>query len=123
MRALYPERRYTLIFGMLGSKDAAGSLEYLLPQAARVAVTRPQVEGKRATEPGELADVVAGLGYQGPLEVYPDVVQALQSVLGQAEQDEIVLITGSLYMIGQARGYWVSPQQLLVEAEQGLRYL
>ena len=63
------------------------------------------------------------MGYDGPLDVYSDVMQALESVLQDAKPDEIVLITGSLYMIGQARGYWVSPQRLLIEAEQGLRYL
>jgi dihydrofolate synthase/folylpolyglutamate synthase len=123
MRALYPDQAYTLIFGMLGTKDAANSLAYLLPQAARVVVTRPLVKGKRATEPDELADIVRDLGYGRPLDVYPDVLQAMDEVLAQAGPGHLVLITGSLYMIGEARGYWISPQRLLVEAEQGLRYL
>lgn len=123
MRALYPDRKYTLIFGMLGTKDAANSLSYLLPQSMRVAVTRPLVKGKRATEPEELADVVRGLGYSRALDVYPNVLQAMQEVLGQTAPDELIVITGSLYMIGEAREYWVSSQRLLIEAEQGLRYL
>ena len=118
MRALYSDRSYTLVFGMLGTKDAESSLRYLLPQAARVAVTRPLVKGKRATEPEEMADVVRGLEPDVPLEVYPSVRQAMDAV-----PDDMVLITGSLYMIGEAREYWVTSQQLLIEAEQGVRYL
>jgi dihydrofolate synthase/folylpolyglutamate synthase len=123
MRALYPDRNYTLIFGMLGTKDAAGSLSHLLPRATRVAVTRPLVKGKRATEPEELADVVRDLEYDGALDVYPNVLQAMDEVLGQAGPDDLVLITGSLYMIGEAREYWVTSQRLLIEAEQRVRYL
>jgi len=123
MQTLYPDRNYTLIFGMLGTKDAANSLSYLLPRSTRVAVTRPLVKGKRATEPEELADVIRGLGYGKTLDVYPNVLQAMEEVLGQAAPDDLILITGSLYMLGEAREYWVSSQRLLIEAEQGLRYL
>jgi dihydrofolate synthase/folylpolyglutamate synthase len=123
LRTLYPDRTYTLIFGMLGTKDAASSLAHLVPRAARVAVTRPHVEGKRATEPHELAEVVTSVGYDGPLGVYPGVMDALGEMLKDAAPNDLIVITGSLYMIGEARGYWVNPQRLLIEAEQRLRYL
>jgi len=86
-------------------------------------VTQPQVKGKRATEPSEMADIVRGLAYTGSLEVYPDVLQGMDEVLGKAGPDDLILITGSLYMIGEAREYWITSERLLVEAEQGLRYL
>jgi folylpolyglutamate synthase/dihydropteroate synthase len=70
-----------------------------------------------------MADVVRELGYDRAVEVYPDVLQAMDAVLGRSRPDDLILITGSLYMIGEARGYWISPQRLLIEAEQGLRYL
>jgi dihydrofolate synthase/folylpolyglutamate synthase len=123
MHALYSDRDYTLVFGMLGTKDAANSLAHLLPQASRVAVTQPLVKGKRAAEPSELADVVRALDSGKPLDVYPSVTDALVDVLGGAASGDLVLVTGSLYMIGEAREYWVPSQRLLIEAERGLRYL
>jgi dihydrofolate synthase/folylpolyglutamate synthase len=88
-----------------------------------VAVTRPLVKGKRATEPEALADIVRESEYDRLLDVYPDVLQAMEDVLDQAAADDLILITGSLYMLGEAREYWVRSQRLLIEAEQGLRYL
>ena len=61
--------------------------------------------------------------YAGTMHTDADVLQAMQDVLSQAAPDDLILITGSLYILGEAREYWVSSQQLLIEAEQGLRYL
>ena len=123
LQSLYPDRAYTLVFGMLSAKDVEASLQHLLPMSTRFVAVRPQVVGKRTMEASEMAEIVRGMGYRRPIDVYPRVGEALAAVMPEARPDEFVLVTGSLYMLGEARDYWVKPRDLLVDAELGRRYV
>jgi dihydrofolate synthase/folylpolyglutamate synthase len=117
MAELYPNTSFTLICGMLRSKDTSQSLKHLLSQSKRIVTVKPQVVGRACMEAADLAGVVRGIGYTGPIDVLPDVTQALDTILAKAKPDDMILVTGSLYMLGEARNHWVSPESLLIEAE------
>jgi dihydrofolate synthase/folylpolyglutamate synthase len=117
MAELYPDTRFTLICGMLQSKDASQSLRPLLPGAKRVVTVKPQVLGRNRLEASHLAETIRGIGYTGALDVLADVTQALDLILPKAGAEDVILVTGSLYMVGEARNYWVKPETLLIEAE------
>jgi dihydrofolate synthase/folylpolyglutamate synthase len=117
MAELYPHSSFTLICGMLRSKDAAQSVKHLLPRARRVVAVTPHAVGRASLDAAELAGIIRNIGYAGRVDVYPDVIQALDVVLESAGPGETILVTGSLYMVGEARGYWVKPETLLIEAE------
>jgi dihydrofolate synthase/folylpolyglutamate synthase len=114
---LYPNTSFTLICGMLCSKDTSQSLKHLLSQSRRVVTVKPQVLGRACVEASDLAGVVRDIGYAGPIDTFPDVTQALDTILAEAKPDDMILVTGSLYMLGEARSYWVSPESLLIESE------
>lgn len=114
---LYPGKKFILICGMLGTKDASFSFSSLIPNAKRIITTKPQVVGKPGIEALELANIIKAIGYDEKIDVYSDVLKAIDVVLKEAKQDDIILITGSLYMLGKARNYWVHPESLLLEAE------
>jgi len=90
--------RFSVVFGLLGERDVGDVLAPLLPRAARVIFTRAR--SARAVEPGRLARRAAGRFPDRPFEVAPDLAAALASA---ARYDEPVLITGSLYLVGEAR--------------------
>ncbi len=92
-------RRLRLIFGAMADKDIRGMLAEILPLADEVIVTAPKL--KRAASPEVLAEIVS------PFDIEPvvcqDVSTALEKVSSEMAQDEVLLITGSFFLIGEAK--------------------
>jgi dihydrofolate synthase/folylpolyglutamate synthase len=84
-------RPLRLVFGALQDKDAAAMLGALAPLAASVHFCAP--DSPRAIPPQELAAWAPGA-------VHPDVASAVRAA--QAEGG-VVLVCGSLYLVGEAR--------------------
>jgi len=95
----FPGRSIFLVIGMLGDKERARVAAELASVARAVVVTRP--DNPRASNWQELADEVRK--YTSEVYLLEDTGEAVRKALALAGQDEIVLITGSLYMVGNAR--------------------
>ncbi len=85
-----------LIFGAMKDKDIAGVMEILVPRAAQVIFTRAAVQ--RSEDPENLARMARPLHEH--ITVVPDPGQALEQALAQAEQQDVVLVAGSLILVG-----------------------
>jgi dihydrofolate synthase/folylpolyglutamate synthase len=92
-------RSLILILGILRDKDHRGIIERLVPLADRVVVTRPQYA--RAMDIMSLADEVRPL--HGNVTVTPTVGEAIASARQAAGEDDLIIVTGSLYTVGDAR--------------------
>jgi len=90
------ERRVVLVFAVMADKDWRAMLEPLLERSARVIVTRV---GRRAADPQALADALQG---RVPALAVDDAPTALRAALSSAGPDEAVLVTGSLFLVGEA---------------------
>jgi len=117
MEKLYPDKSYYLIVGMLATKDAKQSLAHLLPQAKKVIATKPHLIGKPSTSSQQIAQIVKEGKPEIEVDQYDTALEAVQQVIEEAASDDIILITGSLYMLGEARIYWYPTDQILFEAE------
>jgi folylpolyglutamate synthase/dihydropteroate synthase len=53
----------------------------------------------------QLAEIAAH--HAANFEIIPDADQAVAATRAQAAPDDIICITGSLYLVGQLRHYWV----------------
>lgn len=92
------ERRRTIIVtGAMSDKDHRAILEALGPLADELVLTRPAYD--RSAEPEELARVAAGLGYR--FEIERDLMRAVELGRRKAEKDDLVVITGSLFIVGE----------------------
>lgn len=111
---LFPGRRTVLVLGMLSAKEADGILRELAPLAELTVATAPSVLFKPAVPPEELARRIAALGGQCLWE--PDPRTALARALDAAGPDDLVCVTGSLYLVGAVREHWVSTDALLTAA-------
>jgi hypothetical protein len=60
-------------------------------------------DSPRAVDAAELAAVAGDLG--AVVEIEPDVSTAVDRALQLAEDDDLILITGSLYVVGAARAH------------------
>jgi dihydrofolate synthase/folylpolyglutamate synthase len=85
-----------MLFGAMREKALDAMLPRLLPCVDAVIVTRPAVE--RAADPIELARQIEALGRT--VEVVPDVGEALARARERAGAEQFVLVTGSLYLVG-----------------------
>lgn len=99
MRESFRWGRLWLVASILGDKDVAGVLAHLVPLADEVIVTRN--ESPRAAPVERLAKEVEALGRRPQVE--PVVEDAVRSTLDRAGEDDCVLVTGSLYTVGEAR--------------------
>jgi len=97
----FPGRRVTLIFGASSDKDVSGMLAELLGPGTgvkRVIVT--QAVHPRAQDPEELADLVSAYGITP--EVVSSVGQAVRRALSSAQADDVILASGSLFIVAEA---------------------
>jgi len=95
-----PHRRPWCVLGVLREKDAEGIVAALDPVVERFVVT--QSHNPRARAADELAAVV-----QGVTGAWPEITSDIASALTHAREhagDAGVIVTGSLYTVGEARG-------------------
>jgi len=90
-----------LVLGIMADKDIEHVMAPLLPLARALYLTRPVYE--RAAEPGRLAE--AAQAFRGPIQVISTLPEAIEAARAAAKKDELVLITGSLFTVGEARAY------------------
>jgi dihydrofolate synthase/folylpolyglutamate synthase len=100
-----PGRAHVLVVGMLGGKSAHEMLEALDAASARLVVTCPP-PSPRAQPAEEVAAAARALGCRAVAT--GSVNEALELALKEAADDDLVLVTGSLYVVGAARTALVS---------------
>lgn len=114
LRQLWPHRRLILVLGVLASKDVGDILVELVPHADLVIATAPQVIGKPSTPPEDLARVVRRLGTSAQVE--PEPRAAIERAVALARTDDLVCVTGSLYLVGAVRERWFPTEEVLRQA-------
>lgn len=92
-------KRLILVFGVLDDKDYAGMLKKLLSLADSVIITRPAIG--RAVSPAGLLPLVGQ--YRKRVRIVEKSDEALRLALNQAGKDDLVCVTGSLYLVGEVK--------------------
>ena len=60
----------------------------------------------RSAEPAQLADLVRQLSTRAPISVQPNLSGALREALAWAEPQDLICVTGSIFVVAQARREW-----------------
>jgi dihydrofolate synthase/folylpolyglutamate synthase len=95
---LFPHRRLLLVLGISKDKDIRGVGTHLCPIADVAIFTASKLP--RAASPEELTKE---LGDMCPKHrAAPSVADAMELALSEANEDDLVLATGSLYVVGEA---------------------
>lgn len=121
LKQIFPQQRPVLVIGVLKAKQVEDIVSEVIPLARTIVVTSPHVLGKPAAAPEELAAICERLG--GDVVVEADLPVAVERAKLLAGADGLVCVTGSLYMVGQARGLWVSPDTVLEQCTSFPRVL
>ncbi len=98
---VFPRKKLIVVFGAMKDKDIAKAKGFL-SRAYRVLLAKPDVE--RAEEPENLAKIL------GKGNICASVGEAIESALAAAGKNDLVLVTGSLYVVGEAyRHFGIRP--------------
>jgi dihydrofolate synthase/folylpolyglutamate synthase len=97
--------RRTFVVACLADKDLRGILRALTPAIGRLIVTTNS--SPRAAPAERLRKEAEALGLVA--EVEPDVASAVQRAIDEAGESEAVVVTGSLYTVGEARELLMGP--------------
>lgn len=100
----YPTTRWQLLLGVMGDKNVELMVELLAPLVDSVVTTA--VEESRAVPPDELAKRVSSV-VDLPVEPAPSVAEGIEMVRQQAGPEGAVLVTGSIYLVGEVRSLLV----------------
>jgi dihydrofolate synthase / folylpolyglutamate synthase len=95
-------RKIWLICGALRDKAVDEFAGALFPLAAEVIFTEPRTS--RAISAAQLAEIACD--YAAHSTVIADAEEAFEHALAQAGPEDIIFVTGSLYLAGQLRHYW-----------------
>jgi dihydrofolate synthase/folylpolyglutamate synthase len=92
-------RRLILVLGASANKNLEGIVEALVPLATTTIVTRAEVT--RAAQAQRLAELAAA--WTTSIVVQEDVREALARSIALAQEGDLILVTGSLYLVGDAK--------------------
>lgn len=99
VEAMFSGRRIILVFGMVATHDHRATTSLIAPLADTVIVTTPQ--HVRPLPTAVLAEEVAR--YARQVEVIEDRTAAVDRALALAEQEDVVVVTGSFFLVGEVR--------------------
>jgi dihydrofolate synthase/folylpolyglutamate synthase len=91
----YTDKKKILIFGVMKDKDYRKIIEKIVPFTDKVILTRPATE--RALPPEEIE------GYVKNPFITEDVRSALIKAKAIADENSLIIVTGSFYTIGEAK--------------------
>jgi dihydrofolate synthase / folylpolyglutamate synthase len=94
----YDSRPLIFVFGAMRDKAISEMTEILFPLAERVIATRP--ENPRSASPEEIQQAGSRTGAE--IEVAAEIGAALERVRESAGNETVVVVTGSIYLVGEA---------------------
>ena len=108
LREGFPRRRLILVIGIMADKEIPRMMADLVPLADLVILTRPRMD--RAAPLDLLREQAAP--FLKPMAEIADVGQALDHALTQAGGEDLVLVSGSLFTVGEARAHLLASGQI-----------
>lgn len=98
----FETRPITLVFGAMQGKDVAAMSEILFPRAEKIVITQPK--NSRALDVAEiLKQAPRDLRRDKLVVPEPDVRKALSTARRISGEGHLIVVTGSLYLVGEAK--------------------
>ncbi|KKT35229.1 MAG: FolC bifunctional protein [Parcubacteria group bacterium GW2011_GWA2_44_12] len=121
VRTQRPSQKIWLIFGAGANKDWKNMARKILPLADAIILTRHSVCERMSASLRNLKKIAIKVSSHTKCEVCIDPKDALAHALKNAKKDDILLATGSLYMVGALRERWMSEEEILFKRSNAIR--
>lgn len=106
LRSFFPKRKFIFIFAAKKTKDYKAMLKKLVPLAKRIYLSPFKATtdyGKRqSVPPREMKKFVKTI-WNGECRIARNSEEAIQKALRAAQEGDIIVVTGSLYLVGEIR--------------------
>ncbi len=98
----YPGKKVVLVFGASEDKDIEGMFTELMPVVKELIAVKSF--HPRAIDPDKLVNLAHSFGH--PVACIEDVSQAVEKALHLIGDNDLMLVTGSIFVVAEARKYW-----------------
>jgi dihydrofolate synthase/folylpolyglutamate synthase len=107
--------RLIAVLGVLEAKDQSAIVSGIAAHADVLVLTRPSVFAKPGADPSRLAEFARKAGFTGKLHEVEEPLAAIELAIGLADPvgGDIVLVTGSLYLVGNIRERWYPSAEIV----------
>jgi dihydrofolate synthase/folylpolyglutamate synthase len=102
MEEYFPGKSILLLFGASEDKDIQGMFIELMPLVKEIMLVKSF--HPRAIEPAKLIDMVRPFGR--PVQIIDHIPVAIEKATQLANSNLAVLVTGSIFVVAEARKYW-----------------
>jgi len=105
LRESFADRRFSFVVAIGESKDAAEIIRALAALPANFTFTTFETAGRHAIKPARLASIAESAGAWGRAVVDP--IEALTIARRNAAANDVVVVTGSTFIVAQLREWWL----------------
>jgi folylpolyglutamate synthase/dihydropteroate synthase len=103
----FPDRRFSFVIAMAETRDIPAILEPLRRLRATFTFSAfDNVAGRTATRPQRIASIAEELGLWG--RAIRDPVDALSIARRNADAGDVVVVTGSTFVVAVLRDWWMA---------------
>ena len=97
IQELLPQKNIIVVLGILSDKDYSAMMDDIGQFAATLIIAKPVT--KRAADPRLLAERAQEIGIQW--QIIPEVSEAFEKALSIAGDNDVIIVTGSHYTVGE----------------------
>lgn len=115
LESFRPWKKLHLVFAAKETKNPMELLLPLLPLADSVTITTFTLPGFDSFDATLTADIIQSVRTDLLPKIIPGSMEAVRDAVSRAESDDVVLITGSLYLAGAVRPLWISEEMIVRE--------
>ena len=105
LKETFPNRHFTFVIAIGQSKDSQEILRAFAGLPATFIFTSFSTQGRTATKPQRLANLAESLGLWG--RAIADPVEALSIARRNANADDVIVVTGSTFVVAELREWWL----------------
>jgi dihydrofolate synthase/folylpolyglutamate synthase len=106
LQQTFPDRRFALVIAIGQSKDSANVIEQFVGLPGTFTFTSFDTDGRQSVRPQRLASVARDLGVWG--RAITDPVEAFSVARRNADAQDIVVVTGSTFVVATLRDWWLT---------------
>lgn len=105
----FPGRRFAFIMAIGDSKDAAQVIQPFVGLRGSFTFTSFSAAGRTSSRPQRLASIADELGAWG--RAITDPVEAFSIARRNADADDVIVVTGSTFVVAELRAWWMANVQ------------
>ena len=99
----FPRKRLIMVLGIMADKEISKMMSNLIPSADLLILSRPYMD--RAASLETLRKNASA--WRKPIREMADVGTAVEMAMAEGGKDDLVVVTGSLFTVGEARAYLI----------------